>query len=51
MNALALVPSPIQVVRMEGKKRQRASSRRGASDEAGAGAGVARSSPNKSSDW
>jgi putative transcriptional regulator len=40
-------PSPIQVIRMEGKKRRRATGRRGASDDAEA----ARSSKNKSSDW
>jgi len=42
-----VLPSPIQVVRMEGKKRQRASGRRSALDEAAA----ARSRKNKSSDW
>lgn len=42
-----VMPSPLQIVRMEGKKRRRASGRRGASDDAGA----ARSSKKPSSDW
>ncbi|WP_213939225.1 helix-turn-helix transcriptional regulator [Pseudomonas sp. dw_612] len=40
-------PSPLQIIRMEGKKRRRATGRRGASDDAEA----ACSSKNKSSDW
>ncbi|CRL51616.1 transcriptional regulator [Pseudomonas sp. URMO17WK12:I11] len=40
-------PSPLQIVRMEGKKRRRATGRRGVSDDVEA----ARSSNNKSSDW
>ncbi|OMQ31089.1 transcriptional regulator [Pseudomonas putida] len=42
-----VLPSPIQVLRMEGKKRQRASGRRSAPDEAA----VAQSRKSNSSDW
>lgn len=40
-------PSPIQILRMEGKKRQRASGRRSSSNEAAA----SRSRESKSGDW
>ncbi|MHC8334448.1 XRE family transcriptional regulator [Pseudomonas sp. LB3P25] len=42
-----VMPSPLQIVRMEGKKRRRASGSRSASDAVEA----ARSSKDKSSDW
>ncbi|MNE75380.1 hypothetical protein D3C80_1715340 [compost metagenome] len=42
-----VLPSPIQVLRMEGKKRQRASGRRSAPDKAA----VAQSRKSNSSDW
>lgn len=40
-------PSPLQIIRMEGKKRVRATGRRGVSEDAQA----ARSSKNPSNDW
>lgn len=42
-----VLPSPIQIVRMEGKKRKRASGRRVSSD----GSVAATSSRKKTSDW
>ncbi|MBP5060256.1 XRE family transcriptional regulator [Pseudomonas chlororaphis] len=42
-----VLPSPLQIMRMEGKKRQRASGRRNSSDQAAAN----RSRKGKSSDW
>lgn len=42
-----VLPSPIQVIRMEGKKRKRASGRRVSSDEPVA----TKSSKDKTSDW